>query len=236
MSAAYGKDERDTRAFKATQREDGAGRFQAAKRHSRHVRLLRSAIPLTVLLGGGALALVTWFNPLRMLYRLPLSIGDVVVSGTKIKMENPKLSGFTRDSRRYDLTAGAAAQDLTRPGIIELQDINATMEMEDKTTMKLSAANGVFDTKTEILALDRNIIVTASNGYEGHLEEAVVNVHTGNIVSEKPVTLSMPDGTINANRFEVRQAGDLILFDKGVVVNLKLDNAATPISQPAAIP
>ncbi len=234
MTAAY--DERETRAFKARQRDDSAGRFAAARRHSRHVRMVRIAIPLAVLLGAGALALVTWFNPLRMLYHLPLSLGDVVVSGTKIKMENPRLSGFTRDSRRYDLTAGAAAQDIARPGIIELQDINAAMEMEDKSTMKLSATSGVFDTKTEVLTLDRDIVVTASSGYEGRLQQAVVDVHTGNIVSEKPVTLSMPDGTVSANRFEVKQAGDLILFDKGVVVNLKLDNAANSSNQSAVTP
>jgi lipopolysaccharide export system protein LptC len=231
MTAAYGNGEREARVFRATQRGDSARRFRAAKRHSRHVRMLRIAIPLAVLVGGGGFALATWLNPLRMLSRLPLSIGDVVVSGTKIKMENPKLSGFTRDSRRYDLTAGAAAQDLTRPGIVELQDINAAVEMDDNVSMKISAAEGLFDTKSEVLTLARNIVVTSSNGYEGHLEQAVVDVRTGNVVSEKPVTVKMLNGTIKANRLDILQAGDLVRFDKGVVVNMRLDNAAAPGGQ-----
>src|SRR4051812_42720703 len=120
MTAAYGTEPRQTRAFKASQRTGHARRFRTAMRHSRRVRLLRVGLPIAAVIGCLAIALVSWFNPLRMLTRLPISVGDVIVSGTTIKMENPKLSGFTRDKRRYDITAGAAAQDLLRPGIIDL--------------------------------------------------------------------------------------------------------------------
>ena len=64
---------------------------------------------------------MTYFNPLRMLGKLPVDIGNLVISGTKITMEQPHLSGFTRDARAYELTADAAAQDLTKPDIVELQ-------------------------------------------------------------------------------------------------------------------
>jgi lipopolysaccharide export system protein LptC len=230
MSAAYGTEPRETRAFRASHRGDHARRFRAAARHSRRVRLLRVGLPVAAVLGCLALAAVSWFNPLRMLSRLPISIGDVIVSGTKIKMENPKLSGFTRDQRRYDVTAGAASQDLTRPGVIELHDINALLEMQEKTTMKLVAQDGLFDSKQERLTLTRDIVVTSSKGDEGYFEEAVIDTKNGNVVSEKPVRLKMLNGTVKGNRFELTSSGDVIRFDKGVVVNMKLDNAA---SQPA---
>ena len=226
MSAAYGNEPRETRAFKASHRSDHARRFRAAARHSRRVRLLRVGLPAAAVIGCVVLALVSWFNPLRMLSKLPISIDDVVISGSKIKMENPKLSGFTRDSRRYDVTAGAAAQDLTRPGVIELQDISAMLEMQEKTTLKLVAQNGLFDTKKEQLTLDRNIVVTSSNGYEGYLDEAVIDTKNGDVVSEKPVRLKIRNGTVRGNRFELTNSGDVIRFDNGVVVNIELDNAS----------
>jgi lipopolysaccharide export system protein LptC len=184
-------------------------------------------------LGCLAVALASWFNPLRILTSLPISIGDVIVSGTKIKMENPKLSGFTRDSRRYDVTAGAASQDLTRPGMIELHDISAALEMQEKSMMRLVAQDGMFDTKKEQLTLENNIVVTSSNGYEGYLDEAVIDTKNGNVVSEKPVRLKMLNGTVKGNRFELTNSGDVIRFDNGVVVNMKLDNAA---GRPPATP
>src|SRR4029077_10762940 len=100
MSAAYGTEPRQTRAFKASQRSNHALRFRTALRHSRRVRFLRVGLPVAFVIGCLAIALVSWFNPLRMLAKLPISVGNVIVSGTKIKMENPKLSGFTRDKRR----------------------------------------------------------------------------------------------------------------------------------------
>jgi lipopolysaccharide export system protein LptC len=234
MSAAYGTEPRETRAFKASHRSDHARRFRTASRHSRRVRLLRVGLPVATVLGCLILALASWFNPLRMLARLPISIGDVIVSGTKIKMENPKLSGFTRDKRRYDVTAGAASQDLLQPGVIELHDINALMEMQEETTMKVVAQDGSFDTKKEQLTLQRDIVVTSSKGDEGYFDEALIDTKNGNVISEKPVVLKMLNGTVKGNRFELTNSGDVIRFDNGVVVNMKLDSNVT--SRPAATP
>jgi lipopolysaccharide export system protein LptC len=228
MSAAYETEPRQTRAFKASQRSDQSRRFRVAVRHSRRVRLLRVGLPTVTALVCLVLLLLAWFNPLRMLKLGPLSIDNVVVSGTKIKMENPKLSGFTRDKRRYDVSAGGAAQDLTRPGVIELKEINATLEMQNKDNMKLTAQNGVFDTKQEQLKLDTDIVVTSSSGYEGYLQEATIDTKNGNVVSEKPVRLKMSNGTVNGNRFELTNSGDVIRFENGVVVNLKPEGASNP--------
>jgi lipopolysaccharide export system protein LptC len=226
MTAAYGQDERGPHAFTATHRVDNARRFRLARRHSRTVRLLRIGIPVAAVAGCGMVVLMTWFNPLRLLAQLPaISLGDVVVSGTKIKMEKPKLSGFTRDARRYDLTAGAAAQDLMRPGLMELQEVDATVEIEANNPVKIVATNGTFDTKSEILTLVNNVVVRSST-YEGHLSEAVIDTKSGNVVSEKPVTLLLSNGTVNSSRLEIVQGGDLIRFDKGVTVHMRLDSAS----------
>jgi Uncharacterized protein conserved in bacteria len=237
MSAAYGTEPRDSRAFRATHRGNDARRFRAAKRHSRRVRLLRIGLPTAAIVACALLAFISWFNPLRMLVaKLPISVGDVIVSGTKIKMENPKLSGFTRDKRRYDITAGAASQDLTQPGMIELHDINAVFEMQDKTTMKLVARDGVLETKNDRLTLEHDIVVISSNGEEGYFEQAVVDTKNGNVVSEKPVRMKLPNGTVKGNRFELTNSGEIVRFEKGVVAHMKLDNPPKPAKTSAATP
>ena len=59
---------------------------------------------------------VSIFNPFRMLMpKLPVDIGNLVVSGTKITMETPHVAGFSADRRPYELWAKAAIQDLTDP-------------------------------------------------------------------------------------------------------------------------
>src|SRR5512143_1831311 len=125
-------DPETTRAYWTTSRGDTERAFLAARRHSRVVRVLRIAVPAAVSLGLIVIILITYLNPLRMLAKLPINIDNLVVSGTKVTMEQPRLSGFTSDARAYELTADTAAQDMTKPDIVELLMIRAKLEMQDK--------------------------------------------------------------------------------------------------------
>ena len=155
-------DPQTARSYWTMSRSDSDRAFRAARRHSRLVRILRITLPVAVV---GALALtvlITWFNPLRML-KLPVNIDNLVVSGTQITMEKPRLAGFTHDARPYELSAEAAKQDLTKPDFVELQNLHAKVQMQDKSTVELSAAIGVYDSKSETIKLDRNILLSSSN-------------------------------------------------------------------------
>lgn len=212
-----------TRAYWTMGRGDSERAFRAARRHSRMVRALRVAIPVGVAVGLVAISLITWFNPLRMLTALPVNLNDMVVSGTKITMEQPRLSGFTTDKRAYEFTAKAAAQDITKPNIVELHDIHAKLEMQDKSTVSMTARNGVYDTKNEMLKLDNDILLTSTNGNKGRLSEATIDVRKGNVVSDKPVELEMLQGVLNANRLEIVDSGDVVHFVNGVHMTLMLN-------------
>jgi lipopolysaccharide export system protein LptC len=213
------------RGYVAPRRDDNVAVFRGATRHSRHVRILRIAIPIGIALCLLVIVIATFFNPLRFLYKLPKDMGTLVISGTKITMQQPRLSGFTRDARGYEVNASAAAQDLTKPNMVELKDIRARLDMQDKSEVQLSAATGFYDTKAEILTLGQNIILSSSTGYEGRLSEAIVDIRKGYIVSEKPVEVKLLKGMLNANRLEVIDSGDLLRFGGGVAMTLTLTPA-----------
>lgn len=204
---------------------DSARAFRAARRHSRIVRVLRIALPLAVALTTVVITLLTYFNPLRTLGGIPANVGATVVHGSQVTMEQPKLSGFTRDERRYNFTADSAAQDLTKPDIIELNNIRAGIEMKDKSTVHMTALKGVYDSKKELLKLDHNIRLFSSNGYSGLLSEATVNIKKGDVLSDHPVQLKMMHGTLEANRLQITQSGDVVLFDRGVEMTVMLNGS-----------
>ena len=93
-------DPQTAHAYWTMGRGDSDRAFRAARRHSRAVRILRVAIPIVVILGVTGIFLIVYFNPLRMLAKLPIDIGNLVVAGTKITMEKPHLSGFTQRCAR----------------------------------------------------------------------------------------------------------------------------------------
>ena len=143
LTAASDVDQRGSRVLARFGRADGERAFRAAVRHSRHVRILRVAVPGAVAVAVIAgVAVTVLLQPLRALSGMPVDLGSLVVSGTKIMMQQPRLAGLTRDNRHYNMVAQAAAQDLTKPDMVELHGVHATMEMKDKAIFETTAKGG----------------------------------------------------------------------------------------------
>src|ERR1700722_11942026 len=120
-------------------------RFAIAARHSRIVRALRVAVPAAVILSMAAIVLVSIFNPFRLLLpKLPLDMENLVVSGTKITMESPHMSGYTQDRRPYEVWAKTATHDVSDPDHDNLKTLRAKVLMEDQSTVTLEAVNGLM--------------------------------------------------------------------------------------------
>jgi len=218
-----GTDSEATGAYWTMRRGDADRAFRAARRHSRIVRILRIAVPASVAVGLIIITLVTYLNPLRMLAKLPINLDNLVVSGTKVTMEAPRLTGFTHDARAYELTADTAAQDMTKPDIVELRNLRAKVQMQDNSSMEMTALSGIYDAKGETLKLDKNILLNSSTGYQGRLSEATIDIRKGNVVSEHPVEVKMLQGTLNANRLDIVDSGDLVRFHGGVVMDMMMN-------------
>ena len=227
-------DAQTARAYWTMGRGDAERAFRAARRHSRQVRVLRVAVPVLVLAAALAVFLATYFNPLRMLAKLPINVGDLVVSGTKITMEAPHVSGFTRDSRAYELSADNAAQDLTKPDIVDLHNLRAKVQMKDDSIVNLTAVQGIYNSKGEILKLDRDIEITSSAGYAGHLSEAVVDIRKGHVISDKPVKVKLLQGKLDANGLEIVDSGEVVRFTNGVNMIVHLNQSNKPAAAGAA--
>lgn len=192
--------------------------FRTAARHSRLVRFCRRSIPAGLLLVLILVVANAYLKPLQILAKLP--IDRFVLNGSKINMEAPHIAGFTRDGRPYDLTARSAAQDLTNMGVLELSDVLAHVTMQDRSQMELHAKNGVYDTKSDLMELKTDIVITTSNGYTVYLDQAKVDQKAGRIVSDRPVTVKMTTGTIDAKGLEVTENGDVIRFTNGVETHM----------------
>ena len=52
------------------------------------------------------------------------------------------MAGFTLDSRPYEFTAQSAEQDITKPDLMELHQIQAKIEMEDKSRVTVTSVAG----------------------------------------------------------------------------------------------
>jgi len=211
-------------------------RFAIAARHSRLVRILRVAVPAAVILSLAAIILVSIFNPFRMLLpKLPLDVGNLVVSGTKITMESPHLSGYSPDRRPYEVWAKTAIQDVTAPDHVELQTLRAKVLMEDRSTVTLKALTGLMDTKQQQLDLRKDIYLQTTSGYEAWLSQAFVDMGKGTVTSDEHVDVKWEGGTLSADKMKITDGGDNVRFDGNVVMNIdKMPASEAAPEQPSA--
>lgn len=197
--------------------------------HSGRVRRLRRLIPLAA---GGSIAalLVALFNPFAA--SLPgVSVGPVTLAGTKVRMESPRLSGFRKGARGYEVTAAAALQDVRKPGLIELEQMRGHIATDEQGGIaRLSAATGLFDTGREALDLKTDIRIWTGKGEEARLRSAAVAFKTGSVTSREPVFVATTGGTVEADGLDVVENGKVISFigNVHVVVNGPDDRGKGP--------
>ena len=210
-------------------------RFAAAARHSRMVRILRIAVPAAVLLSMSAIIGISIFNPFRMLLpKLPVDIDNLVVSGTKVTMESPHLSGYTPDKRPYDVWAKAAIQDVTDPDHLDLKILHGKMLMEDQSTLTLDAKKGFMNTKDQTLDLHDDIFLQTSAGYEARLSQAFVDMGKGTVTSDQHVDVKLTNGTLTSDRLRITGGGEVVIFEGNVVMRLDKLPASDPPAEAAA--
>lgn len=216
----------------AGERRDPGAAYKAATRHTRRVRFLRRALPAAILLGVSIIVIGAWLDPLRLLRELPIEFARLAISGSKLKIEAPKLSGYTSDGRAYSVTAETASQDLTQPGVIEMTGIEAHFEVVGGGTTTLRAGKGTYDSKAERLRLAEAIDIVSTNGFGGKLSEALVDMRKGHMLSTAPVDLRYQDGRVRADRLEIFDNGDRALFEGRVTAEFRLNPPTEAAAEP----
>lgn len=193
--------------------------FAEARRHSRLVLVLRSAIPAACLIALAAIALFTVFDPFARINTVA-AVSTEGVTGSQITMRLPKLSGYKKDLRSYDVTADSAVQEVKHPTIMGLSLPDAKIEIEKDKYARITAATGTYDSSTEKMRLDGSVMVKSDAGYEIALQDANVDLKAGAIETLHPVKVKMTNGTIDADAMEVQDSGKIVIFRGHVTTHL----------------
>lgn len=205
-------------------------RFARAARHSRLVRFLRVSIPAIVALALTSVVMLSLFNPFRVVADVPTNMDNIVVSGTKITMESPHMSGFSPDERPYEIWAKTAVQDVADADNVDLDVPRGKMLMEDRSTMTVDARTGRFNNKSQLLNLYKDVVLQTTNGYEARLNHAQVEIATGAVSTNDGVNVKFDGGRVQADRLRMIDRGQVVRFEGNVVMDLD----APPPPEPAA--
>jgi lipopolysaccharide export system protein LptC len=189
--------------------------FDDAGRHTARVRKLRRAI---IGLSVGAVVGVIGYVVIDPFRRAsgPFSVDNIGVEGTRVTMEAPRMNGYRKDGRPYDMRAAKGIQDVRKPTLIDLVDVDAKIAMADNSTAKITSLTGLYDTAKETITLRGNVRIRNVPAYDMHLTVADIDFKSGRLISKEPVNVLLAEGTIASDEFEMTDNGHQLIFTGNV--------------------
>jgi lipopolysaccharide export system protein LptC len=189
-----------------------AGAFADAGRHSKRVRRLRAAIAgfsIVAILGVVGYVVIDPFGRPAG----PFSVDRMGVEGTRVTMEAPRMNGYRKDGRPYDVRAVRGVQDVRKPNLIDLAEVDARIAMVDNSTAKITSLTGLYDASRETMLLKGDVRIRNLPAYDMRLSTADIELKSGRLSSKEAVTVVMSDGTITADSVEMGDNGHRITFE-----------------------
>lgn len=191
----------------------------AARRHSRVVSILKTALPVSTLAivsiySISILQTVGWGMSIPKL-EMPQILPE------NLAMQNPHYEGFNKDGGRYWVKAQSAQQDLKKFNLIKLNGITGELIDAKKQRTTITATRGTFDNKANVLELYDAIDVDGDAGLKAKFKRATIDTKESIITSKEPVSVTMEAGTITANQMTARQKAKEYTFVDNVRTHLK---------------
>jgi len=185
--------------------------FRAANRHSTRVIFLRRLILAAAILGTCGFVVLTWFNPFDAPV-LNASIAGTNLDGTRVTMEQPRLAGYRKDGRPYEVNANSGVQDVRQPNLIELNNLDAKISMIDQTSVRVVSTAGIYDSLREFMDF-RNSVHIRSTNYDVDMKSAKMDFKSGTMVTDESVKVLITEGEIHADRMNMLDNGQSLVFE-----------------------
>lgn len=218
--------------------EEKARAFASAERHSRHVAILRKALPAAAVLVLASYFVSSQFATSVSIGDLNASIDGIEVADGNLRMVNPKLEGSDKKNGKYVIGADYADQDIRDPKTIKLHAIRAELTAADGGWSRMNAVRGVFDSKAERLVMQDKIGIATSSGITGQLMHASLDAKAQILRSHRPVWFNLPNGKVTANALTFSSRDSTLTFRGKVRVHIirtgKSNSGEKPASASAA--
>lgn len=175
-----------------------------ARRHTLRVARLRRAL---VWGSAGVLAVVLIGGAVRTMSFLPvdISFSHIATQGTRITIESPKLVGYRKDGRPYELRARYAVQDIAKPDIYELQQLEVRIASDGDGVVVLTSDKGVYNGKQDAAELSGGAHLFDGKHFDMKTDAATIDFRDGQVTSDRPSTLTLDKSVVTAQSVEYSQ-------------------------------
>jgi lipopolysaccharide export system protein LptC len=199
--------------------------MRTARRHTRLVRTLRLLLPVSAvsLVVGVAVSMV--LDP-RVQLAAKLDAESVGVTGSRIVMQRPRLTGYGDDASKnsgYEVTASRAEQNVAKPNEVDLFELEGRMGLRADGWAELVAQSGHMNNTTEVLDLFNQIELKTDLGERARFTQGQINFGKGEITSNERVAIKFTQADLVANNMYLSAKGEQVVFTGRVGMVLRPD-------------
>jgi lipopolysaccharide export system protein LptC len=202
--------------------------LRTASRHSARVRFLRRAIVIGAAVTTAFIAIIAFFDPFKHL-PVSISVASVHLNGTRVTTEDPKMTGFRKDGRAYEIIASSGIQDILDTNVTDLVGVKAKVVMGDDSIARILAGYGTHDSLHDTMKLRENVHILNASGYEFLMKSVTMNFKSNDMVTDEPATLLLNGARFDADRMIISDNGHMVTFEGSVKSVIQQDSAETSV-------
>lgn len=164
--------------------------------HDRLVALLTKVLPAVI---GVLVALMVLlpFTPRGDISFL-LDRNEVAMIRDRLRVDNAMYRGIDNRGRPFSLTAGHAVQRSSAEGVVRMEDLKARILLAEGPGV-ISAGNGRYDIRSDVVNVDGPVSFTASDGYRMIARDVAIDLVTRKLTGQGKVEGTIPSGTFSAD-------------------------------------
>ncbi len=215
----------DAESEASQRRQALAGQVAAVRRRSRRIRTLRKVFPGLIV--GLGLLNVGWIVVTSVIG----SFNVYNVTGTEIRMTNPRYSGLNSEGAPWIISGLEAIKKAGDTSIATLKAPVIEFKGDGDKSSHISAANGIYDADAKTFRLIGNVVMVSGNSdMTFRTEQALMNMQDMSISGDKHIEGTGSMGHIVGESFVISKNGsDIIVRGRGAtqahgVVNGKAGN------------
>lgn len=163
--------------------------------HDRLIAFLSKALPVAI----GIVAAVMILSPLspRGEIGFLLDRNEVAITNERIAVDSAMYRGKDSHGRAFRVLAGSAAQVSTDRPVVELNDLQAQLDLADGPA-RIAAPNGTYNYRTEQITVEGPVVFSAADGYRMETQGVQIDLDSQTASGTGGVTGAVPTGSFSA--------------------------------------
>jgi len=183
------------------------------RRYSFFVMFMKGALPVGAI--ALAVAVLVYVIQPRDANQMAITFEKMGKVENDLAMVNPRLTGTDNEGFPFIVTAATAVQEARGSDRVRLEDVNADISLKE-TTLHVTAARGVVDTKLHLLDVSGGIRLISDDGYDARTASASADLKAGTVHGESGIEAKSKLGSITAQRFTMNRATRQLHFTGNV--------------------